>query len=95
MDMLRQVLSVLAVLGLLGGTLWWLRTKGMAQFALKAPGGGRTRSLKVIERLALTPQHSLHLVRVADRMVLIASSPNGCSVLDGVSPAVEGRQELQ
>jgi flagellar biogenesis protein FliO len=38
--------------------------------------------LQSIERLPLTPQHSLHLVRVAGRTVLIAVSPGGCSLLD-------------
>jgi flagellar biogenesis protein FliO len=39
--------------------------------------------LQSIERLPLTAQHSLHLVRVAGRVILIAVSPGGCSVLDG------------
>jgi len=82
MEEMQQVLSIVFVLALLGGTLWWLRHKGVAVFTMKTGGGKGARSMKVVERLALTPQHSLHLVRVGDRTLLIAASPNGCSILD-------------
>jgi flagellar biosynthetic protein FliO len=85
MEEIQQVLGVVAVLALLGGALWWLRRKGVAQFNVRGPGGGKTKSMKVVERLALTPQHSLFLVRVAGRTMLIAASPGGCSILDGVA----------
>jgi flagellar biogenesis protein FliO len=91
MDEIRQALAVLTVLGILAGTLWWLRRKGLAQFALKPGSAGRTRHMKVVERLTLTPQHSLHLVRVGSRTVLIAASPSRCALLDSaVEPPVEG-----
>lgn len=38
MDALQPVLSVLLVLGLLGGALYWLRAKGMARFNGKGLG---------------------------------------------------------
>jgi flagellar biogenesis protein FliO len=95
MEALQQALGVFAVLGLLGGALWWLRSKGLAQFAVRVPGGGKTKSMKVIERLALTPQHSLYLVRVAGRTMLIAASPGGCSILDGVAEPVDERMALR
>ncbi len=94
MDSLQQALSVTFVLALLGGTLWWLRRKGMAQIAFKA-GGARRRSIQVIERMSLTPQHSLHLVRVADRTMLIAASPAGCSILEGFPEPVNERVEIR
>ena len=84
MEEIQQVLGVVMVLALLGGALWWLRRKGVAQFNVRGPGG-KTKSMEVVERLALTPQHSLFLVRVADRTMLIAASPGGCSILDGVA----------
>jgi flagellar biogenesis protein FliO len=78
------------VLGVLAAALWWLRRKGAAQFTLRGlRRGGGPRRLEVLERLSLTPQHSLHLVRVADRVVLIALSPAGCSILDGATPREE------
>ena len=90
MQEIQQALSVFLVLALLGGTLWWLRRRGFATFAIKGPGAGRVRSMKVIERMNLTPQHSLHLVRVGDRTVLIAASPAGCSIVEGIAGAGEG-----
>jgi flagellar biogenesis protein FliO len=82
----QQAWSVALVLALLGGGLWWLRRKGVAYFASGPRSHGKGRSMRVVERLALTPQHSLHLVSVGDRTMLIAASPGGCAVLGGLSP---------
>jgi hypothetical protein len=86
------MLAVMAVLGLLGGSLWWLRRRGVAHFA----GVPRRRAdgiMKAVERLPLTPAHTLHLVRVADRAILIASSPAGCQVVESTPwSQLEGRQ---
>ena len=95
MEAIQQVLGVVVVLALLGGALWWLRRKGLAQFNVRGPGGGKTRSMKVVERLALTPQHSLFLVRVAGRTMLIAASPGGCSMLEGVAESGDERTTLR
>lgn len=83
MEAIQQILSVVAVLTLLGCTLYWLRTKGVARFSVKGIGGGGPRRMQSLERISLTPQHSLHLVRVAGRVLVVAVSPGGCSVLDG------------
>ena len=82
MEAIQQVVAVLFVLGLLGGTLYWLRAKGAASFAGKGFGRPANRRMQSIERLPLTAQHSLHLVSVAGRTLLIAVSPGGCSLLD-------------
>jgi len=93
MESIQQALSVVLVLGLLGGALWWLRRRGMAQFAFKTPAGKR-KSMQVIERMALTPQHSLHLVRVSGRTMLIAASPAGCSILEGFAETAREKVEI-
>ena len=54
----------------------------MARFSGKALGRG-ARRMQTVECLALSPQHSLHLVNVDGRALLIAVSPGGCSVLNG------------
>ena len=82
MEAIQQALVVVFVLGLLGGTLYWLRSKGLARFAVKGMGRSNHRRMQSIERLPLTQQHSLHLVSVSGRILLIAVSPGGCSVLD-------------
>lgn len=83
MEPLQQATAVFVVLALLGVIFYWLRARGMARFSLPAMAGSSHRRLQSIERLPLTAHHSLHLVRVAGRVVLIAVSPGGCSVLDG------------
>ena len=78
MEIARQVLSVLGVFALLGGLLWMLRRGGFASLRV---GGGRPRKIESLERMALTANHSLHLVRIGEREVLLATHPQGCSLL--------------
>jgi len=79
MEPIRQVLAVSAVLSLLAACLWWLRRKGLVR---QGAGGPRKRALQSVERLTLGPQHSLHLVRLAGRGLLVGTSPAGCAVLE-------------
>jgi flagellar biogenesis protein FliO len=81
--MLQQALAILLVLALLAAALWFLRSRGLAHYR----GSVRrkaTRHLEAIARLPLTPQHSVHLVRVADHAVLLALSPTGCTLVERV-----------
>jgi len=93
MEPIRQVLAVLLVLGLLGGALYWLRSKGAARLTIKGFGRSTTRQMRSIEQLRLSPQHSLHMVKVGDRILLVALSPGGCSVLSasGIEMQTEDR----
>jgi len=79
----QQATAVFVVMALLGIAFYWLRSRGMARFTLPGMAGSSQRRLQSIERLPLTAHHSLHLVKVSGRIVLIAVSPGGCSVLDG------------
>ncbi|MEX2301125.1 MAG: flagellar biosynthetic protein FliO [Bryobacterales bacterium] len=76
--------AALLVLGLLFLLLWALRRKGVAQFSLKRPFGGGARRLNVVERLALTSQHSLFLVETTDQVLLLGSSPSGINLIETV-----------
>jgi hypothetical protein len=83
---MEQLLGVVAVFGLLGGTLWWLRKRGIASISgISLPRKRSTGIMESLERLPLTATHVLHLVRVADRAILIASSPGGCQVVESSS----------
>jgi len=82
MEMVQQLLIVAAVIGALYGALVLLKRKGWAHTSLRATRNGGQPRLELIDRLPLTPQHSLHLVRMADRTLLVALSPNGCNLLD-------------
>ena len=81
MESLQQIFGVLVVLGLLGGTLWWLRSRGLARFSgiTKRRNGG---ILQCVESLPLSAGNVLHLVRIADRGLLITSSPTGCRLIE-------------
>jgi flagellar biogenesis protein FliO len=82
MDAARQVLSVLFVLALLGAALWALRRgAGPWRGVLARRAQDKTKSLHLLERMVLTPQHSLHLVRAGGREWLLATHPQGCTVV--------------
>lgn len=79
--MLDQLLAVAGVLGILILSLYLLRSRGLAAFRLPGRRGRPASGIEVLDRIVLTTQHSLHLVRLADRAVLIGVSPGGCSRL--------------
>lgn len=79
MDAIGQAAAVTGVLALLGLTLWWLRRRGIAGVLPGRRPAGRT--LQCLERLPLGPQHTLHLVRLRDMELLVASSPGGCALV--------------
>ena len=89
--MWQQIVAILAVLVLLAGTLHLLRRRGFVQFTSGVRSGvakpGKPKEMRVIERIALTPQQSLHLVNVRDTVFLIGVSPAGCSKLGEFAPA--------
>ena len=76
-DLIRQVLAVLAVFALLGAAVWKLRG-GPFSLAGKRSDGPRLASTG---RIALTQQHAIHLVRVDGREFIVATHPQGCSLL--------------
>jgi len=80
MDVMAQAAAVAGVLGLLGGTLWWLRRRGLATLAFSRKRS--RRKLELVERLPLGPQHSLHLVRLGETLLLVAASPGGCRLIE-------------
>ncbi len=79
---LRQALSVLLVFSLLGLALWKLRRPGSIFRPPWRKQGAGGRALEPMERLALTPQHVLHLVQVQGIEIVVATHPNGCTVLN-------------
>lgn len=93
MEMSEQLLAVIAVLGLLCGSLWLLKRKGYVRTSLRRSARPGQPRLEVIDRLALTPQHSLHLVRLADRTLLVGLSPQGCNLLES-GPSLSGAAGL-
>jgi flagellar biogenesis protein FliO len=84
LDILLQFAAVLGVFALLGLTLWWLRKRGAVQIGSYLPARFRAlrnrpqpRMLERVDALQLSPTHSLNLVKLADRAILIGISPAG------------------
>ena len=86
MEVIGQLTAVSGVLALLLAALWWLRRRGFARITAFAPvlTRGNGRRLERLERVVLSPQHALHLVRVADTVLLVAASPGGCALLQSM-----------
>jgi flagellar biogenesis protein FliO len=88
MEAFQQLWVVVFVLAVLCCGLWLLKRKGWAQSAWRRGGEDGRPKLEVVDRLPLTPHHSLHLVRWADRTLLIALSPQGCTLLESAPDGV-------
>jgi flagellar biogenesis protein FliO len=76
--------AVVLVMALLGGVLFLLKKRGAASFRMPrmARMSGAPRQMEVIERVTLGPHHALHLVRVGERRVLVATAPSSCQVIE-------------
>lgn len=89
MDVLRQILSVFLVFTLLGAALWAVRKGGSLSIRGIAwkRAQQRGRSIVPVERIALTPQHTLHVIHVNGHEILVATHPGGCTLLTAESKA--------
>jgi flagellar biogenesis protein FliO len=93
-SMFQQLLAVFLVLALLGAALWLLRRKGMAKLNVGfTRRSSAVRRLEVVDRIALTAHHSLHLVRVENRMILIGVSPSGCTQMKSCADEAFTKEE--
>jgi flagellar biosynthetic protein FliO len=85
MDAVQPLAAIVLVAALLSGALLVLKKRGAA-----SSGGTGRRRLEVVERISLGPHHSLHLVRAGGRLLLVATAPNSCQLLDH---AVSGEEQ--
>jgi flagellar biogenesis protein FliO len=80
MDMVRQSLAITFVFALLWAALWLLRKKGRIRIgSRKARGEGGV--LESRGKLVLSQQHSVHLVRIGQRDLVLALHPSGVTLL--------------
>ncbi|HUS04934.1 MAG TPA: flagellar biosynthetic protein FliO [Bryobacteraceae bacterium] len=83
MELLTQIAGIAVVFALLGLALWGLGRKKLLVFGGMRIGASRGgQNLQFIERLNLTPQHSIHLVRTSTHRLVIAVHPAGCTLLE-------------
>ncbi len=92
MELLPQLTAVLGVFAILGVTLWWLRKRGALQMSplasfrpVSSRLTGRNKILERVDALQLSPTHSLSLVKMADRAILIGTSPAGFYLVESSS----------
>ena len=95
MDVLRPALPVVIVLGMLFAAAWWIRRGGGSTGVGFFRMAKNTRTMRVLERLPLTPQHSLVLVSFPNERLLFAVHPAGVTVVrsEPLDPAQTARAE--
>jgi flagellar biogenesis protein FliO len=83
-ELFQQFASVGFVLLLAGLAAWWLR-KGAAGAGLRSwARGNQLKRMQLLQRLPLTPQHYLCVVRVDGKDWIVGVYPSGMTVLDQV-----------
>ena len=83
MEMVGQLAAVVAVLALAAASSRWLRRRGFTGSLLPRKAAGCR--LESVGRLNLGPQQTLHLVRLGEQALLVASSPSRCVLLRTVA----------
>jgi flagellar biogenesis protein FliO len=76
--------SLAVVLGLFLAVVWLSR-----RFSPKGAAPLPKEAVELLGRMAVTPQHTLQLVRVGGRLLLVALSPHGAATLTQISDPAE------
>lgn len=87
MDGFQQFAAVVIVLAALLAAVWLLRSKSRLRslpFQRR-----RTAALESLDRLTLTAQHSLHLVRVGKRVIVVGVCPSSMTVIREIESDVD------
>lgn len=84
MEIARQFGAVLFVLALLAAAVWVLRRYGMAGVNVK---GRQAGALEILQQVSIGPGHRLHLIRVANQAILIATHASGTTVIEKMPAA--------
>lgn len=86
MEIFRQLLAVLLVLALLGAAVAAARRKSWR--GRVAPAMLESRG-----KLALSARHSIHLIKIGDRNLIVALHPEGITFLGDFSPETRHDRE--
>ena len=79
MELAEQAMSLVAVFGLLALAVWALGKKSGRSWRIFRKQTAESGAMLVSDRLVLTPHHILHLVRIGERTLLLATHPQGVS----------------
>jgi hypothetical protein len=88
MEIVRQVLAALLVVGAVAVAVWARRRNGGTGWSVA--GRKKAERLIALERVTLGPHHTLHVVRFGERLLLLAAHAGGCTLL-----ASSARQEYE
>lgn len=83
MDLAHESLAITLVFALLWAALWLLKRRGIL---VSRRGPSNRGLLESCGRLSLTAQHSIHVVRVGDRNLVLAVHPAGITLLGDAGP---------
>ncbi len=89
MEFVRESLAILFVLGLLWTALWFVRNRG---WAVRRRVKVENCILESRGKLALTARHSIHVVRIGDRDLILALHPEGVTFLGRAQQEAAGVQ---
>ncbi|HEY3744398.1 MAG TPA: flagellar biosynthetic protein FliO [Bryobacteraceae bacterium] len=81
MELSQELIAIAIVLGLLWITLKVAHRRGRLRLHLPLRTSAE-KNLELIDRLALTAQHSIHSIRFGERVLLIATYPGGVEWLN-------------
>ena len=80
MDIVRQSLAITFVFALLWAALWLLRKKGRIRIGTRTTRG-ECGMLESRGKLVLSPQHTIHLVRIGQQDLVVALHSSGITLL--------------
>jgi flagellar biogenesis protein FliO len=79
MEFFQQGVALVVVFGLLGTALWFVKRRQNPSLRVRGE-----RRMQVLERVALTSQHTLCLVKVDGRLIVIGTAPSSCQAIQTV-----------
>lgn len=77
---MQQFFAIVFVLLALWAAVLFLRRKGVA--VLNAPLRKQVHLIQQLDRLRLTPQHSIYLLQIEDRRIAVAVHTHGITILE-------------
>jgi hypothetical protein len=91
-ELYAQLVWVVLVLALAAGFAWWVRGGAASLVTRKWAANGGGKRIRVLQRAPLTPQHCMHAVSVDGREWIIATHPNGVTVLETGDKGLAGKE---
>lgn len=80
--LVRMLVALIAVVGLMGGLALVLKKAGLSGALAENDGAGKTKRLKVIERLPLDARRQLAIIRCDTQEHLVILSATGETVIE-------------